>query len=79
MQAQSSYVLQAEKKHNRLNNYLAIRLSVADPGFPCGGANRVGEQFPMSYISKKNICQNIRIGMLGGGTPASCAPLDPSV
>ena len=54
-----------------------MSVSVADPGFPIGGANlEGGSQLPACLRFVKFKRQNKRIGTFEGGVPAE-RPLDP--
>ena len=50
--------------------------SVADPGFPVGGANLVGGGAPTPEAAtfEKFVCENKRMWTLEGGAHASGAP-----
>ena len=55
-------------------------ISVADPGFPVGGGrgpHRRGCGLPRQLRFENFVCQNERIGTLGGGRAPGRAPLDP--
>ena len=51
---------------------------MADPGFPIGGVDLVGGRgLPRQLRFVKFVCQNERIGSLGGGGARRVRTLDP--
>ena len=52
---------------------------MADPGFPVGGRGRRrrGSGLPRWLRFENFVCQNERIGTLGGGHVPGAPPLDP--
>ena len=63
-----SFMIPMQACHLFIYFYKFVLFSVADPGFPIGGAPSrwEGHRPPMRVLFSKNVCENKRIGSRGG-------------